>query len=548
MARGLASAAVDLGGVFVVAPFHSTSNPPVGLAYLVAHLDRAGIEAGVRDLNIEARWQLRDVGAGVVAEYADELFLQSQRSYLGEAAAWSWLDPGGAEALCRRVRAHPSAEIRAHWLDTVGLERLTTDTLLASVGDALRQWLEAEARHIATSGVGWVGLSLTVSNLGAALFVARVLRRENPELTILLGGPHVNERNAVELLDVYPADGAIPASAYAPLVEVLTTAPDHAVRGAVRRGAAGDLVGDPRPRGSSMQSLPFADWSGIDLDRYDRAFGVAHAWAGTGQTDFRVVPLQTSRGCSYSKCEFCHNVIDYPEYLVQSPDRVLAELEHQIAQLGVRSFFFTDDEFNGSLRRVRQLTTLIAEGAEDIRWFAWLRLDRLTDRALEGIYRAGCREVFIGVEALVDPILAELKKGYGAELALDRLRLLAAFARTHPDFSYGFNLIGCHPCETVDDVRQTMRVIAAEPELFEGHVSAVCEYHVYEGTPGARRFGQGAPGLLDPILPPGIRLTSFRLMPRDAPRAEERRRLWREVTDTVTNRETRVRAPTALYV
>jgi hypothetical protein len=50
--------------------------------------------------------------------------------------------------------------------------------------------------------------------------------------------------------------------------------------------------------------------------------------------------------------------------------------------VGARSFFFTDDEFNGSLRRLRLMSTIIGEQLDDIRWFAWLRLDRLTERAL----------------------------------------------------------------------------------------------------------------------------------------------------------------------
>ena len=535
-------------GIFVVPPFHSTSNPPVGLAYLVAYLGRVGIQAAIRDLNIEARGQFRRLGERAITDCANELFLQSQRSYLGEAGAWSWLDPDGPDAVLDRIAAHPSAEVRGHWLDTVGTERLSADPTVAWVMDALRRWIEAETAAIARSDVSWVGLSLTVSNLGCALFIARLLRRERPELTILLGGPHVNERNAAELLEAFPADAVIPASAYVPLSEILRTGPDHSVTGALRRSSASELLGDPSPRGFSVEALPFADWSGVDLKRYDRAFAVADAWSGTGRTDFRIMPLQTSRGCSYSRCEFCHNVIDHPDYLVQTAPRVVAELDHQMSTSGIRSFFFTDDEFNGSLWRVRQLTRLIEDALDDVRWFAWLRLDRLSRRALEDIYRSGCRGVFIGVEAVVDQLLAQLCKGYGAELAMNRLRLLDEFHSEHPDFAYSFNLIGCHPCETLYDVEQTHRTIDAEPRLFVGKVSAICEYHVYEGTPAAARFGRGAPGLLEPVLAPGVHLTSFRLMPGEPSDVDERRRHWREIGEIVTSSTRVARSPTPLYV
>jgi hypothetical protein len=185
---------------------------------------------------------------------------------------------------------------------------------------------------------------------------------------------------------------------------------------------------------------------------------------------------------------------------------------------------------------------VVHEGADYVIW----PVPREYAIEREGIYAAGCREVFIGVEAVVDRLLAQLNKGYGAALALDRLRRLDVFASKHPDFSYTFNLIGGHPCETAADVRETMHTAAAD-HTCSSAICPRCARTRVRGNTGRAPVRAGAPDLLDPILPRGIRLTSFRLMPREAPGANERRRLWRRVTELVTA-SGQLRSATPLYV
>ncbi|MGH8896167.1 MAG: hypothetical protein ACRDZ4_03870 [Egibacteraceae bacterium] len=164
----------------------------------------------------------------------------------------------------------------------------------------------------------------------------------------------------------------------------------------------------------------------------------------------------------------------------------MREVQHQIATLGVTNVFFTDDEFNRSRRPMVELGNLLGDSVPGVRFFAWLRLDKIDRAVLEALYRGGCRQVFIGVEAVDDALLESMRKGYSVATALDRLRRLAEFAGERSDFRYSFNLIVDHPHEQLDSVIATFEAICREPELFVGRIAAFCRYHLYEGTPPLR--------------------------------------------------------------
>jgi hypothetical protein len=518
--------------MLVCAPFHSIANAPVGMAYLAGWLEANGIPAPMRDLNIEARAHLLAATAdGDDAEVVPELFALARRTYLAEALVWSWLHPEGPEGLVTQVLGWPDRIQRDFWIRQ-GIERLTADPALVRTGAQLRRWLDERAAELAMAG-SWLGFSITVTNLAATLYLLREVHRRNPDLFTVAGGPHVTSRSAGPLLRAAPGLGAaVPLPGYGPLQALLRArqaGETGMVPGVWQR--LGDRVeGDPRRIEVPLDEIPPALWSGLPMRLYESGFQMTGSQEDLAPF-YPTVPIETTRGCSYSRCSFCHNVVDYMKYRMRHPDRVIGEILHQMDTVGSRGFFFTDDEFGGSERQVERLCSVI--GQLGVRWFCWVRLDSIDRPFLERVYGAGARQLFIGAEAIDDALLDAMHKGYGAREAVARLQVLHEFWLDHQDFLYTFNLIANHPTETVDSVRNTLAVVSEHPDLFLGRLAACCCYHLYEATPDFRSFGSQARPCLDPVLPPGMELPSFRwLLPQHDPETLPRRlAIWDAIGD-----------------
>src|SRR5207249_3151046 len=113
------------------------------------------------------------------------------------------LDPGGAAALVTRTLSHRFQPVHDFW-DEVAITRLVTDDVVALLSAALRDWLLARAEEIAREAEGWVGFSMAVTNVPATLLLARRLRELNPDLLLVVGGPHVTARSAAAILRSCP--------------------------------------------------------------------------------------------------------------------------------------------------------------------------------------------------------------------------------------------------------------------------------------------------------------------------------------------------------
>ncbi|MBV8754437.1 MAG: radical SAM protein [Hyphomicrobiales bacterium] len=545
--------------MLVCAPFHSVANPPVGMAYLASYLGERGIDCRPRDINIEAREFVRalpgpDGKPGAFAAIADDLFALARRTYLGEAAAWSWFDSGGLEAVAARALNHPVKAIRDFWRGAE-IERLVSDGALRHVSAALHDWLLRQAEAIAGAAAGWVGFSTTITNFAPTLFLARRMRELDPDLLLIIGGPHISARNAAQILRACRVfDFAVPTPAFAALESLLADI------GRARHGPLPPGVWRARREATSgngssaasavdiecgsgqvrmdLNALPPADWTWARLSRYDSGFLMKNT-SGDFTKWYPTIPVQTSRGCSYSRCKFCHNVVDYPKYSMQRPERVAQEVRHQIATVGSRGFFFTDDEFSGSRRRTVEIGRELRALDEEVRYSCWVRLDKIDAELLDDMYAAGARQLFIGVEAVDDDILLLMDKGYGSREALRNLKLLYQFADRHPDLVYVFNLIVDYPGETLASVRRTLAVVAENPELFVGKVAACCVFHLYEGTPAFEQLGDGATACIDPLLPADVTVPDLRYLypPVGVETRPDRMEIWSAIAEFVRFKE-----------
>ena len=151
---------------------------------------------------------------------------------------------------------------------------------------------------------------------------------------------------------------------------------------------------------------------------------------------YHLAGMRTARSCAFS-CSFCsHPANNGPLDTVD-----LARFEQELSwqrQLGVvRAINFTDDTFNVPLRRFQEILKILAR--HDLTWGCYFRCQYADEDTVKAMADAGCRSVYLGIEALDDEVLANMNKRSTREHYERGIEWLSrAKIATHANFVVGF--------------------------------------------------------------------------------------------------------------
>ncbi|MCB9592059.1 MAG: radical SAM protein [Sandaracinaceae bacterium] len=148
---------------------------------------------------------------------------------------------------------------------------------------------------------------------------------------------------------------------------------------------------------ADLDALPFPDWSAFEVPRFRYAFlGFRSA----------TLPIGSARGCAYG-CGYCPWRVT-ARFRERDPDRVGAEVAHQVRRHGARGFAFRDPLFNLDRDRVLALAEVLRP--QRVRFSAEMRADRLDEEVLGALAEAGLRSLEIGVESIDRGLLTREKR------------------------------------------------------------------------------------------------------------------------------------------
>lgn len=313
-----------------------------------------------------------------------------------------------------------------------------------------------------------VGISVTaVNQVVPALALSHWLRREKPHCHIIWGGQWVTHvlskpQELAPLFDL--VDGMVAGEGEVPLAELLRCEIEgkdwDGVPNLFRR-----IDGEVIPSANSFQSsnldhLPPPDFADIPLDEFD--------YPG-------IMPLQTSRGCSWNRCRFCSYVVLDPVYKKRSVSKVVDDMEVLIAQYPIHEIAFTDAIMEPP-HFIAISEEILRRGVE-IKWRGFARFDRrFTTEELAKMGKAGCNFFIWGMESGSNRILALMKKGTNREIARRNLRDAAeAGIHNRVCLMYGY------PSESAEDRALTIGLLRENLESV--HSMAFSALSVEQGTP-----------------------------------------------------------------
>lgn len=359
----------------------------------------------------------------------------------------------GVEITCINGIIAEHAAVEQTWLAmlsatrTQGTPRLIGFSCIDTLPEVL--WLAQRARKT------WDGVRIAMGNTVATLNCERILRQHDCIDFVVVG------------------DGEV---AFTRLAEaVLNDTPMDDVPGLARRDETGQVVYSP-PALVDLDELPRPA-------RDELPIVLAQGFAGA---------VFTTRGCPY-RCTFCgtgatSGLLGPKSYREKSVDSVVDEIAYLLSDFELDHLMISDDLFvskhPSSQQRAADFANAVLSRGLDVKFTIDARLDSITDLDLfKHLYRAGLRQVFIGLETgSYDRLRAYgkqvLKRGQDAAEGIRALQQLGI------DVIPG--IIMFHPAVQPDELRATARLLRVAnrgiPGEFMDRITA------YPGTPLHREY------------------------------------------------------------
>ncbi len=324
-----------------------------------------------------------------------------------------------------------------------------------------------------------IGITSNTQTRHEAFRLAKLLKMEMPEVSIVAGGPHVSALPR-QVLENYPqidfvvrGEGEL---TFAHLLQAIENQEGYEeVEGISFRKQGVVVHNQDRDLITSLDSLPFAAIEDFDYDLYPQWEDISPSLG-----KLRRASMITSRGCPYN-CVFCYGNFWRRRYRWRSPTNVVDEIE-QLYDRNVRHIRFHDDCFTFLKRRVLQICDELSKRKlDDLVWACDVRADSIDAELLGRMKTAGCHLVNIGVESGSSEILRNIKKG----ITVDQLRLAFKSARKVGLETRALIMVG-NPGETRSTLEDTIRLLL---DIQPNHV-VVSRTVVMPGTELWEQFGR----------------------------------------------------------
>lgn len=170
---------------------------------------------------------------------------------------------------------------------------------------------------------------------------------------------------------------------------------------------------------------------------------------------FRFQHVALTRGCP-GNCTFCGSPLFWGRRVRFHSTGYFVDQLEMLYRRGVTFFYFCDDTFMVSAKRVIAVCREIIRRKLPISWAAISRVDLVKDEVLSWMRRAGCTQISYGVESGSPEIRRKLNK----PLATAQIQRAFNLTLRYGLFSRAYFIYGC-PGESDRTISQTLELIAA---------------------------------------------------------------------------------------
>lgn len=330
----------------------------------------------------------------------------------------------------------------------------------------------------------YVGITAVTISIFNAKDLCLSIKKHLPNIKIILGGPHITavpDETIKRMGNFF--DIAVIGEGDITILELLDALKKNKSLNTVKGIAypAEDnkklIFTEPQNILTDLDSLPFPAWDLLpNLSKYYTP--PAHT-----VKKFPAALLVTSRGCP-GLCTFCDNQVFGRRFRGYSADYIIKMIKHLKKEYNINEIQFRDDNFLVFKERTKEICEKIIEEKIDIVWSCAGRVDMITPETLVLLKKAGCWQIWYGIESGSNDVLKAIKKNTNVEIITKAITETKK-AGISP---CGFFIIGM-PTETEKDIKKTIDLLLKLP-LDEFHISHLVPFPGSEIYYNADKFGK----------------------------------------------------------
>ncbi len=330
--------------------------------------------------------------------------------------------------------------------------------------------------YIRLSNSRVICLTSTTPQIVAATNICQVIRKLNPDVKLILGGPHITLVNASYKKEVsigLNGRASNELKRLSDIFDVLVAGDGEKSIFMALRNDSPKLIDADNPKSSlfltnsDLNALPFPARHLVDVDSYHYTI-----------EDRRALSLITQLGCPF-KCGFCggRTSPSFRRTRIRSIKSVLSEVVHLHKKYNVTGFMLYDDELNVN-PKMTDLMNAISTAQNDIgvdfRLRGFIKAQMFNDEQAKAMYQGGFRWILCGFESASPIILSNIDKKSTKE---DNTRCIKIAKRNGLKIK-ALMSIG-HPGESEETIMQTYKwLLEVKPDDFD-----VTLITPYPGTP-----------------------------------------------------------------
>ena len=289
-----------------------------------------------------------------------------------------------------------------------------------------------------------IGITAMTFTLIDALKFIEIVKKINPQIIIVLGGPHPHIYPE-ETINFSGIDYVILGEGEKTFLELLKCLDKkdyerlRQVKGLVFKMDGQIINTGPGEPIMNLDELPFP---ARKLTPYKNYYSII-------AKKNPITTMFTSRGCPY-RCTFCDRPAMGKLFRARSAKNVVAEME-ECQKMGIKEIFIYDDTFTVNRQRVIDICQEIQKRKLEIFWDIRARVDTVDENVLKELKKAGCQRIHYGVEAGTEKILKVLNKGITLKQAEEAFKLTKKIGMK----TLAYFILGS-PGETKEDILETI--------------------------------------------------------------------------------------------